>query len=42
MADKLNYRYYSYVLFKKNINLYFKSEIVNELANKLKNLIIIN
>ena len=36
---ELNYRYYFYILFKINTNLYFKFELIDELDDKLKNLI---
>ena len=38
---KLNYRYNPTILFEKDTNLCSKSKLLNKLANKLKNLIII-
>lgn len=38
---ELNYKYHLCILFKKNINLCLKSKLINKLANKLKNLIIV-
>ena len=36
---KLNYDYYPKVLFKKNLNLYFKSYFADKLAKELRELI---
>lgn len=36
---EFNYRFYSQVLFKKNIDSYSRSYFTNKLANKLRNLI---
>ena len=39
ISFKLIYRSHLYILFKKDINLFPKSKLVDKLANKLKNLI---
>ena len=38
---KLNYRYYSYILLKKDINLCSRIKLVKKLANELKYLVTI-
>lgn len=39
MLLKLNCKYHFHVLYKKSINFYSKSKIINKLVWKLKNLI---
>lgn len=34
----LNYRYYLYIYYKKDINLYFRSKKANKLVKNLGNL----
>ena len=36
---KLNWGFYLQVLFKENVDSYFKSHLANKLANKLRELI---
>ena len=38
---KLNYKYYPYIFYKKNFDLYLKSKIVKKLFFRLKNLIVV-
>lgn len=40
-SSNLNYKYYEYIIYKYNIDLYFKSKLVAKLLAKLKNYIII-
>lgn len=36
-----NYSYHSYVFYKKDINPHFQSKLANDLANKLKELMVV-